>query len=198
MVFGTALIMGAFFIAAAVQDTPSAPPRPAEVGTLEQPAGREGAGEVAVPKVSVRERTAHSSTRIETPSSLFEIKKAIEQCFDVILSIEPLPEQCAGAEDPGLSIGPFTINREGFGEVIARLEEASQGRWIFEEIHGVPLLRPDNSLAGHGTLLDTVVTVDINASSMWEALCACRAVNSTNKVHTSKMAVDNLFPRHSC
>jgi hypothetical protein len=109
----------------------------------------------------------------------------IEQSFGVKLSIEPLPEQCSGAVDPGVSIGPFTINAgEGFGEVIARLEEASQGRWIFEEIHGVPLLRPDNSMAGHGTLLDTVVTADFNAPSMWEALCAlARAANSANNVH---------------
>lgn len=138
--------------------------------------------------VSLRERAAQAAGYLESPGSLHEMKEVIEQCFATRLSIEPLPEQCSGATESEVFFDPFwVLEGERFGDVIARLEGASQGRWIFDEIHGVPLLRPDKAVEGHGTLLDTVISVDIEASSMWEALCALsRAVNRANQVDVQK------------
>ena len=174
--------------AAAAAQGPSVLPTPEVVINARQPAEQQGRADTGVaPAISLLERTARGNARLEKPQTLFDIKQIAEESFGVEFSLEPLPEQCAGAEDPGLSLDPFTINvGERFGDVIARLEEASQGRWIFEEIHGVPVLRPNNAFAGHGTLLDTIVTAKIEASTMWEAVCAlARAVNKVNNVYAS-------------
>lgn len=192
---GSAIFVTAFFVLAGAQDALATPNQPAN---SEARKPEEGKGPAAEPGISLHDRVAESSARLESPDSLFDIKQAIQENFDVLLSIEPLPEQCAGAEISELSLEPFTINiGERFGDVIARLEEASQGRWIFEEIQGVPLLRPNNAMEGHGTLLDTVVSVEINATSMWDALCAvARAVNKANDVHNDNgaRALIIIFP----
>ena len=184
-------------VSAGAQDSLATPNQPAQVETQGRSEGGRWKGFAAEPRVSLRDRIAQRSARLESPDSLFEIKQTIQENFDVILSIEPLPEQCAGAENPRLTFEPFTINiGERFGDVVVRLEEASQGRWIYEEIHGVPLLRPNNAIEGHGTLLDTVISVDIDAASMWDAICAvARAVNKVNDVHNSgSRGLIILFP----
>ncbi len=139
-------------------------------------------------KVSLLERQAHIGAKLETPIDLHEIKSVVEDCFHVELAIEPLREQCAGADPLAVPLEPFAIvEGEKFGEVIARLTTVSGGRWILQEIHGVPLLRPDSTVDGHGTLLDTIVSVEIDASSMWEALCALAlAVNRAKDVQPDK------------
>lgn len=185
MTFETMLIAGALCIAAATQDSSSAPPRTSESGVLAKPQdGSETATELEVP---LRERTAAMGVNLEKPENLYEIKLAVERSFGVELAIEPLPEQCSGAEEAKGLLDPFSINEgERFSEVIARLESASQGRWVFEEIHGVPLLRPNSAMEGHGTLLDTHISIDIDASSMWEALCVLAlAINRANDAQSS-------------
>ena len=169
MTLKTTLIAGLLCVAAVAQGASATPPPPTES------------------EIPLGERTARIGVRIEEPEGLHGIKRAVERSFGVELSIEPLPEQCAGAAAVEVPLEPFTIVAgERFDAVIARLEEASQGRWIFEEIYGVPLLHPNSSLEGHGTLLDTVINVDIKASSVWEALCAlARVVNRTNGVPDS-------------
>lgn len=182
MVLGTAIIVGALFIAAATQDAPSAPPRPDEPGILAHPQATPGAA--TEPEIALRARTAQFGVDLEKPESLYDLVGAIERSFGTKISIEPLPEHCAGADQAEPPLEPFAIARdEGFDDVIARLEAASQGRWVFEEIRGVPLLRPNTLVEGHGTLLDTVVTAKIEAASVWEAICAlARAVNRANNV----------------
>lgn len=137
-----------------------------------------------ISEVPLLERQAHTGAKLETPVDLHEIKSVVEDCFRVELSIEPLREQCAGADPLAVPMEPFAIvEGEQFGEVIARLTTVSGGRWIFQEIHGVPLLSLDSTVDGHGTLLDTIVRVEIDASSMWEALCALAlAVNRAKDV----------------
>jgi hypothetical protein len=138
--------------------------------------------------IQLRERVAQSAVNLEKPESLYALVGAIEQCFGVRISVEPLPEHFAGAEVTEAPPGPFAIvEGEVFSDVIARLEAASQGRWIFEELHGVPLLRPNPLVESQGTLLDTVVTVNIRAASVWEAICAlARALNSANGVQSGR------------
>lgn len=178
MPFETMLIAGALYIIAA-QVSPTAPPRPRQVDSLPQHQDESGA--------SLRERPAHIGLDLEKTESLYDIVVGVERSFGVKISIEPLPEHCVGTSQAELAPEPFAIfEGERFGDVVARLESAAQGRWIFEEIHGVPLLRPDTAVVGHGTLLDTVISVDIEALSMWDALCAlARAVNQTNGLHAS-------------
>ena len=136
----------------------------------------------------LRERKARTGVDSKEPESLYALVGAIEQCFGVRISVEPLPEHFAGAEVTEAPPGPFAIvEGEVFSDVITRLEAASQGRWIFEELHGVPLLRPTPLVESQGTLLDTVVTVNIKATSVWEAICAlARAVNSANDVQSGR------------
>lgn len=138
--------------------------------------------------IQLRERVAQSAVNLEKPESLYALVGAIEQCFGVRISVEPLPEHFAGAKVTEAPPGPFAIvEGEVFSDVIARLEAASQGRWIFEELHGVPLLRPNPLVESQGTLLDTFVTVNIKAVSVWEAICAlARAVNSANDVQSGR------------
>lgn len=180
-----AALEGVLHIAAAAQDASSAPPRPSESGLPAK--ARDGAETASEPEVPLRERTATMGVNLEMPENLFEIKMAVEQSFGVELAIEPLPEQCSGADEAMGMLDPFSISGgERFSEVIARLESASDGRWIFEEIHGVPLLRPNSAMEEHGTLLDTIISVDVEASSMWEALCALAlAINRANDVQSS-------------
>ncbi len=143
---------------------------------------------VVEPEVPLRDRTAQSAAALEQPESICDFARAIETCFGTLLSQEPLPEHCAGAAGSEVPPAPFSIAEgESFSDVIARLEVASQGRWNFQEIHGVPVLRPDPQVAGYGTLLDTVVTVNIKAASVWDAMCAlARAVNSANDVQSGR------------
>ncbi|MBX3178887.1 MAG: hypothetical protein KF886_16145 [Candidatus Hydrogenedentes bacterium] len=138
-------------------------------------------------KSPLRERVAHRAVSLDEPESLYDLKRAIERCFGLKFASEGLPEHCAGATEREAPPGPFAIHKgERFDAAIARLEAASGGRWLFEEIHGVPVLRPNSTLEGHGNLLDTVVTVDIKATSVWEAVSAlARAVNEANAVPRS-------------
>lgn len=157
--------------------------RPAESDALERSEGVQVSSDVPL-----LERQAHTGANLETPVDLHEIKSVVEDCFRVELAIEPLREQCAGADPLAVALEPFAIvEGEKFGEVIARLTTVSGGRWIFQEIHDVPLLRPDGTVDGHGTLLDTIISLEIDASSMWEALCALAlAVNRAKDVQPDK------------
>ncbi len=184
MQLGTAIIIGLLCIAAVPLGAPTV--CPVEPGTLAPPQGASRA--VVEPEVPLREHTAQSAAVLEQPESLYPIVGAIEESFGTKISIEPLPEHCAGADGSEVPPETFAIAAgEGFNDVIARLEAASQGRWIFEEIHGVPVLRPNPLVESQGTLLDTVVTVNIKAASVWEAICAlARAVNSANDVQSGR------------
>ena len=138
-------------------------------------------------EVPLLERTAQADAHIEKPGSEYEITLEIERCFAFQLSIEPLPEQCAGALATDVFPDAFSVVKgEPLREVMARLEMASAGRWIFETIQGVPLLRPNDTVEGHGTLLGTVIDVEIEAKNLWDALCELAlAVNRKNAVNTS-------------
>lgn len=167
-------------------DTAATAPRLQDDDTRTRNPGGDGSSEES--KTPLRQRLAHIGVSRDEPESLYTLVGAIESAFGLRISIEPLPEHCAGTATAEKPPEPFAVYKgERFGEAISRLESASAGRWIFEEIHGVPLLRPEEAFEGHGTLLDTSVTVDIEAASVWKALCAlASAVNHANEVHAGK------------
>lgn len=157
--------------------------RPAKSYAVERSEGVQLSSEVPL-----WERPARTGANLDSPVDLHEIKIIVEDCFRVELAIEPLREQCAGSDPLAVPLEAFSIvEGEQFGEVITRLTVASGGRWVFQQIHDVPLLRPDRTVDGHGTLLDTVISVEIDASSMWEALCTLAlAVNRATDGQSDK------------
>jgi hypothetical protein len=126
------------------------------------------------------ERVAQSSRHPTDPQNLSHVFSLIRDVFRVPLSQEAFPKQTPYADTSVREeVPPFRIDAgETFGSVMKRVVAVSDNVYRFEVIRGTPVLRPNPEIVKTPNLLDTVVDLEIEDSTIWDALCVlARAVN---------------------
>jgi hypothetical protein len=128
------------------------------------------------------ERTANSSRDPTQPQTLSDVFSSIRAVFDVALSLEGVPEESGYVDPSGGEVPPFSIRAgETFGSVMRRVVAESDDIYKFEVIRGTPILRPNPDIVETTNLLDTVINLNIEDATIWDALCdLARSVNREN------------------
>lgn len=128
------------------------------------------------------ERAATSTLDSTQPQTLSDVFSSIRTAFDKALSLEGVPEESGYADPSGKEVPAFSIQAgESFGTVMKRVVAASNEVYVFEVIRGTPILRPNPEIVTTPNLLDTVVDLEFEKSTIWDALChLARAVNREN------------------
>lgn len=147
-----------------------------------------GATTILSPPFSMSECVTHPAVDPTHPQTLSEVFTSIRTVFDVALSLEGIPEESGHADPSGREVSAFSIRAgESFASVMNRVVAASGDVYKFEVIRGTPVLRPNPEVVKTPSLLDTVVDLEIEGSTIWDALCdLARRVNAKNLAKASK------------